>query len=305
MIQPFRLELRRIISVIKPLNYDGVFIFRVPDWTPESTSPREFPLVSIQQLKTLLQQEHRSYNVNGLINKIDEGMKSLRSASSRLKLLKSQFDIFTDGQKKLVSLYLAWMFNYSMWMRFWKGPGQPWPLSKVNVSSKSARNREQRSSPEERDEYIFIQNSVRTHIIEEYEKDTKLKDWIDSLPVVYYDFDTKETSLATRNIKEILDQIAIGDYCMGFGSDTILKTAYCYIIGILGNSEGTEFDAFLTRMLPALTDIEYTTISNQLPNITTDTSKRNILRNRMRDLQGRIAIQQPFSTIDYQNNIHI
>ncbi len=43
-----------------------------------------------------------------------------------------------------------------MWMRFWKGPGHPWPLSKVNVNSPSARNREHRTSPQERDEYIFI-----------------------------------------------------------------------------------------------------------------------------------------------------
>lgn len=290
--------------------YDGVFLFRVPDWSPNAIDAttntaliREFPLESIKQLKTLLEKERSAYNVSGLLEKIEMGLAFMKSAAMKTRHLKQQFDQFTFEQKRTVELYLAWMFTYAMWMRFWKGPGTPWPMVKVNVTRESERLRAQRSSPQERDENIFIQGSVHTAIIEMYEKDPMLKEWIESLSTIYYDFETREASCATHTIKSIIDQIALGDYCMGFGSDTILKTSYYYITALLGYA--TTFDEFIQRMLPELQDIEYTAVSNQIATITTPGARLQMLNQRLRVLQQPIPRQPRFNASMYQNNTHV
>ena len=197
------------------------------------------------------------------------------------------------------------MFTYSMWMRFWKGPGYPWPLIKVNVRRESERNREQRSSPEERDEYIFIQDGVRSLIIEMYENDSVLNKWITELPTIYYDFETNDASCASHTIKSILDQIALGEYCMGFGSDTILKTAYYYITALLDYSQGHAFDEFIAQSLPRLQDLEYRSVTGQLQAVSTPGTRLHVLNNRLHILHEPIRQQQSFNPVNYQNNIHV
>jgi len=292
-------------------DYDGVFMFRVPDWVQNAIDPitrnpliREFPIESIKQLKKLLEQEQYNYNVSGLLVKIQQGLDLLKSATMQTRNLKQGLSQFTFEQKQIVDLYLAWMFTYAMWMRFWKGPGNPWPLTKVNVNRESERNRAHRSSPQERDEYIFIQEGVRTAIIEMYERDPVLKEWIESLPTIYYDFHTEEASCASHNIKSILDQIALGDYCMGFGSDTILKTAYYYIIHVLDHI-GNSFDSFIEHMFPRLLDLEYTVITNQINSIQTPGIRLQVLNSRLHSLQQSIPKQPAFISSNYQNNVHI
>jgi hypothetical protein len=292
-------------------DYDGIFMFRVPDWTRNAIDPitrnpliREFPIESIKQLKSLLE-KYNIPGVRGLMDKIQHGLDLLKSANMQTRNLKQRLSGFTFEQKQIIDLYLSWMFTYSMWMRFWKGPGHPWPLTKVNVRRESERNQAHRSSPQERDEYIFIQEGVRTTIIEMYEKDPQLKDWIESLPTIYYDFDTGEASCATHNIKGVLDQIALGEYCMGFGSDTILKTAYYYITHVLDHTQGHSFDEFIERMIPRLLDLEYTSITNQLNSVQTPGIRLQVLNSRLRLLSQPIPKQPPFNPSSYQNNVHI
>lgn len=295
--------------------YDDVFMFRIPDWTVNTIDPitrapliREFPMTSIKELKALLEKEQYHYNDNvltPLINKIQEGLDIMKSANMQVLNLKNQIRDFSFEQKNIIELYLAWMFNYSMWMRFWKGPGYPWPMSKVSVTITHIREREQRSSPTERDEYVFIQEGVRTAIIEIYEKDKALKDWIMSLPTIYYDFETQEASCATHNIITILDQIALGSYCMGFGSDTILKTAYYYITNLLDQKQGSAFDDYINRMMTQLTDIEYTTVTNQLNNVHTSSFRTQLLNRRFQELQKPLSKQLAFDPSKYQNNVHV
>ncbi len=293
-------------------NYDGVFLFRVPDWSASEIDPitgnpliKEFSTDSIKQLKSLLEREQYNYQVNGLLAKINTGLEFMKSIQMQIRHLKQQLDAFTFEQKQIVELYLAWMFTYSMWMRFWKGPGHPWPLSKVNVRRTSDRNRAQRSSPEERDEHIFIQEGVRSAIVEMYETDPILSKWIETLPTIYYDFSTEEASCASHNIKNILDKIALGEYCMGFGSDTILKTAYYYITFLLERPQGRLFDEFIENKFPRLQDLEYNTVTNQLNSMTTISFRTQVLNNRLQILNQPIPKQPAFDTSTYQNNIHV
>lgn len=293
-------------------DYDGIFMFKVPDWTADTIDPisnaqliEEFPVESIKQLKTLLERESTNYNVSGLLGQINRGFEYLKSAHMQIRKFKNQLIEFTFEQKQIVELYFAWMFTYSMWMRFWKGPGFPWPLIKVNVRREADRNREQRSSPEERDEHIFIQEGVRSIIIEMYENDNVLREWINGLPTIYYDFEANTATCASHTIKSILDQIAMGEYCMGFGSDTILKTAYYYVTSLLDYGQGHVFDEFIERMLPRLQDLEYRAVTNQLLTVTTVGTRMHVLNNRLHVLHEPVRKQQSFNPGSYQNNIHV
>lgn len=285
-------------------DYDGVFIFAIPDWTNKSNFPREFPTQSIVTLKKLLVDEN-AVVFKELINKINEGLEFMKSAQMKIKILKSQLEKFDYEQKQMIETYLTWMFLYSMWMRFWKGPGFPWPIKQVNVNSTSQRLIEQRTSPKERDELIFIQDNVRSHIIESYEKHERLKDWIESLPIIYYDFDTKIASCSTNNIKNLLDEIALGNYCMGFGSDTILKTSYYYIIELMGHKEGPAFDNFINKSLQKICDIEYNVITNVLSNSSQASEKNKILNQRLKQLETISPTLYSFNSYGYQNNLHV
>lgn len=312
-------------------DYDGTFMFRIPDWTQDATDEttqlplmREFPLESIKQLQTLLETATNIgpmiYNVNGLLNKIKEGREILQSGKMQTLYLKRQYDEFNPEQQRIIYTYMAWMFMYSMWMRFWKGPGYPWPMNKVNVQRERDRIREQRSSPQERDEHIFVQEAVRTIIIESFENDIVLSEWINKLPASYYDFDTNESKYASYPIKQTLDQIALGNFCMGFGSDTILKTSYHYIINVLDIKPGDIFNEFINGMLPIILDIEYQVVMNQLHSIHTNTDRMHVLNARLQALQQPLPranalpvrqampvlpIQPPFHPANYQNNTHV
>ncbi|CAH6420730.1 Hypothetical protein HVR_LOCUS1271, partial [uncultured virus] len=294
---------------------NGTFMFAVPDWTglvseidPTTAAPliREFSLDSIKQLLTLLENAPVAYDVSGLITKIKQGLDMLKSARIQTLHLKQQLDTFTDSQKQIVRTYIAWMFMYAMWMRFWKGPGNPWPITKVNVRRERDRANNHRSSPEERDEHVFIQEGLRTSIIETFENDGMLAEWINGLPAVYYDFDTGDAKCATYPIKHTLDQIALGDYCMGFGSDTILKTAYHYIINVFDVKAGADFDEFMNQMFPTLLDLEYRVVTRQLEALTQhDTSKARVLNARIQALHQPLQIQPGFDPSNYQNNTHV
>lgn len=303
--------------------YDGGFSFRVPDWVPDAhpdpildsrlISRKEFSLDSIKQLHNLLQQTITdgctNSNILSLFNKIKIGLDSLNSAHMQTLYLKRQYDSFTNNQKEIVHKYIAWLFMYSMWMRFWKGPGFPWPITKVNVRRQLDRITHHRSSPEDRDEHIFIQESVRTSLIESFENDPVLAEWINTLPAIYYDFITKDAKCASYPIKQTLDQIAIGDFCMGFGSDTILKTSYFYIINLFNISEGSSFDNFIHSFFPSLLDLEYHVVTSHLASLhshtITNTSKHRVLTDRLTSLQQPIPLQPPFDPSKYQNNTHV
>jgi hypothetical protein len=289
--------------------YDGVFLFRIPDWVPSSPTPSEFSLDSIKQLQTLLGSFPLMTVLEPLRDKIRTGLDFYSSAQMQTLQIKRRYDSLTLEQQQLIQKYLGWMFMYAMWMRFWKGPGTPWPMRKVNVRRSAQRILEQRASPQERDEHIFIQEGVRTALIELYETDPILNDFITTLPTIYYDFETEEARPATYPIKHTLDRIALGDHCMGFGSDTILKTAYYYIRTILEKNKTHLFDEFITQMMPGLIDMEYHVIMAQRGGLSRDGTRAQVLRERLRDIEqtnGGEGIAQPsFMPSTYQNNIHI
>jgi hypothetical protein len=275
---------------------DNIFHFRVPDWVstnlkvgrvtpidPTTGAPlvRDFPIESIRQLQRLLQNPPPGYDVTELARKVDEGLNAANNAVIFVRRLKNEYDNKPPEEQYLIRLYLAWLFIYGMWMRFWKGPGFRWPVEWVEGGGYQDRCETGR-----RDEHVFIQNSVRTAITEAYERYPGLKQWIEALPLLDYDFRTGEVQIATAGtttIIGIIDKIQLGDFCMAHGSDLILKTAYYLIVSILNFRTGADFNRFIDEMMPNVLDIERQVVFYQLTQIKDRTSARG------RALEARLA----------------
>ena len=266
----------------------GTIHFNVPDWNegaidPATNAPliREFPTDSIRQLRTLLQNPPAGYKVGELARKVQYGLDALNNTTIIINRLRAEYNAKPADQQYIIRLYLAWLFIYGMWMRFWNGPGNPWPTRWVEGGGEGDLCEAAR-----RDEHIFIQHSIYATIATTYEQYPGLKAWIEALPLLDYNFTTGEAAVATAgatNIKIVLDRIALGDFCMAHGSDLILKTSYYLIARILNLTTGAQFNEFINNMLTALLDIERQTVVYQLTLI----KDRTKARERVATLEAR------------------
>ena len=248
---------------------DHIFHFRVPDWTKTAIDKtnnqpliQDFPIESIRQLRELLQTIPAGYNVRELVTKVNDGLAAANNATVLMRRLMNEYNAKSEQEKGIIRLYLVWLFVYGMWMRFWKGPGYEWPV----VWVEDGRGAE-RCEIGRRDEHIFIQNAVKTAIVLEYEKYPGLKQWIEGLPLVDYNFRSGEAKIATggaTNIATVLNKIQLGDFCMAHGSDLILKTSYYLIARVLGLTNEGQFNQFIESLLPTLINIEQQVVAFQL-----------------------------------------
>lgn len=284
--------------------YDGIFEFRIPDWLP-GQEIKEYELGAIIDLKELLIINRKKYNVEALLSKINLGIELLKSAKMQTLKIKTQYENFTKDEQESARLYIGWMFTYSMWMRFWKGPGYDWPMEKVDIKRKALRDIYDRASIEERDEHVSIQQLVQSAIIDDFEKNTKLYQWIMDLPAIYYEFDTGESKCANYPISKTLEETALGKLCMGFSSDTILKTSVFYITDMLGIPFGRSFDDFVYDIIQTLCKIELPIIQSKIYDTHIMTPKLSVYNKRYKELNKESYAQHPFNKNLYQNNIHV
>lgn len=291
-------------------NYDGMFIFRVPDWTVGTPLIAEFPEESIRQLQQLLLTTPPEYNVDELIAKIQEGLAFNTNTMIIVRTLKTQYDAFTPEQQYLAKLYLAWLFLYGMWMRFWKGPGFPWPTFQVQVTDTAVREKGLRCGPEDRDEHAFIQQAIRTVFVETYEKDLELRIWINSLPRVQYNFQSGEANIDRGPINDVLDRLMLGNECQGFAGDTVTQTAYYLITRMFNLNKMGAFDEFMAEMMPSILNIEQQVVNNQLaaiknPNVNDEVRIRvRVLRQRQAALAQPVPKQPIFEPARVEHNVH-
>jgi hypothetical protein len=283
---------------------EGAFLFQVPDWRAEARDaqgnplPNVFTLKSIKELKELLEASKHKYQVKSLLKKVKVGLEFMKSVKAYLANLQSQLATFTSDQRYQLELYLAWMFHHAMWMRFWRGPGYPWIIN-TNRMMGDIKG----VTPEIRDEHIYIQEVVRGNIRERYEGDAQVREFIDNLSTIYYDFSSQEGSCANHPIKGTLDLIALGKHCMGFGSDTVLKTAYYYLVHLLGKRHGRELDNFLTQMQTPLINLERQVIISHLDTLPGGT-RRDVMRTRLNRIENNVPQPFPFEPENFRNNIH-
>ena len=215
---------------------------------------------------------------------------------------KSQYNTMSEEQQYLVRLYLAWLFLYGTWMRFWKGPGHPWPRMTAREMDVAI------CEPSMRDEHVFIQDAIRTVLMNAYEKDPRVNEWITDLNSIQFNFRTRAGVDRGSKIGRVLEEVAKGEYCMGVAGDEIIQTSYYWIVH--GLQLGS-LDDFLAEMLPYLLEMEKQMVDYQLgnirnPEINEEVRRRvEVLRERQRELEKPVPELPPFEPKEVRPNIHI
>ena len=300
---------------------NGIFHFTVPDWIPaaqnggkEVLDPttgaplmREFSVQSMRQLSELLKNPPYGYEVKPLKDKVTAGLEAANSSTVAARKLRQRYEAMTPEEQNIVQVYLGWLFLLGMWMRFWKGPGYPYPVKWVEGGGVGDR-----CDQGTRDEYVWIQLALRTTLLEIYEKNPTLNDFISNLPLVNYNFQTGEATLAEPGeqtdwygkvtarpyrINDVVEPLQRGKFCEAHGSDLILKSSYYLINRILNLTTGAEFNNFLNASIDALSTMEKTSVEKQLAGIKdrTKVPKRvEALESRLRELNAPKKAQLPF-----------
>jgi hypothetical protein len=249
-----------------------------------------FPIQSIRQLNELLGRAPAKYNVATLRRIITEGLDANRMVVQETNRLRNQFTAKSEAEQYLIKVYLAWMFFYSMWMRFWKGPGNPWPTDWIEGGGAFAG----RCGEPERDWHVKLQGKVRNFILGSMDPATYpgLVNWIDTLPLVNYDFKSESAMMATTpniNIKRIIDVTLEGKFCLAHGSDFVSRTSYYLIMKLLNLKDNAEFNAFINQFGPVVFNMELQTINWLLDNPNENNIDETILQARRTELEQPLA----------------
>jgi hypothetical protein len=297
-----------------------LFKFLVPDYNPRNVGidpttgepyRDSFKVKEINNLVYVLRElreEHPSKLIDSLIEAIDNGFEKLQEYNERTEKLSEKYNAMNPDQQYLIKLFVAWIFLYGMWMRFWKGPGYLWPTAKIELRQKKEWDDAERCEPTDRDEHIFIQNSILSGLKEAYEKDPQVKEWIETIPVIEYNFTTLQVAISNKSLIEHLDGFLLGEKCMGFGGNEFFSVGYYIAKHVL---RVPDFDQFIAEMLPPLLDMERQVVTAQLagiknPNINPDVQRRvKVLTERRDELNQPLKPPNKFKLANVGPNIHI
>lgn len=246
-------------------NTETGFVFAVPDWKAGEEMSL-FPLASIRQLRTLLQNTHNAL-YKPLLDKITEGFAQMNQAGARLRGLRTQYLAFTPEQQQLVRDYLAWMFLLSATFRFWKGPPNRYPMVWVEGGG-----RNELCTEIQRDANAVYWMALRTRILSAMPK--TLEQWVLSLPRVKYNFSTGDATLGEETIDFVITKAQEGNFCLADASDRIIQTAY-YLTTRLLSLDNDQFNQLMKD------EMMHIYIQYELPSLST------LLDGAITQLQGR------------------
>ena len=188
-----------------------------------------------------------------------------------------------------------------MWMRFWKGPGSVWSTHRENLGT------ETRCDPTTRDEHIVIQSGVFQLLQEAYQKDPSLNRWILNLPVIYYDFQSGQSTIQEQKLDHYLHELFFKEYCQGFGGNRLLQTAYYLINYILDITTNEQFNAFIVEQLPNVLPLEKMIVDRLLTGMNPEDfpDKYRVLIDRQRALNNPTPRLPIFIPKDVGENVHV
>ena len=240
------------------------FEFQDPDWVPplpgqEQTdiiNPLSFEPVKkcfssqdIRRLNTMIAMVLRNQRRGRLNNGIDysESVDMLKELADKIKVGMNTGKRLSDIEAKfkgnlvthandenggwrdtLINFYV-WMFLFSMWIRFWKGPGHEFPVK--------FKDHEDNDYTFRRDEHVTIQLEVYKILVTYMEVlYPGMKEFVLNLPYLYYSWKTGETKVPNEDaareilnsytIEEIIHSVSQGGSCMAQASDILSGTAY-------------------------------------------------------------------------------
>ena len=218
---------------------DGTVSFMVPDWV-QGDPYQTFPIGSITQLRSLLQ-ETNDQVFDNLRTTINEGIRAMNNADARVRGFRNHYQGIHNDQQRLVREYLVWMFSTSMYMRYWKGPGNPYPT----VWREGGRG-EDRCNAATRTQNVNNQFGIRTNILERMP--AELEQWVLSFPRIEYNFNERTSTVGAEMINFIIEQAQMGNFCLAEGSDHLVQTSYYLTTQIL-NTDLNGFNRTVNEFL--------------------------------------------------------
>lgn len=176
--------------------------------------------------------ERRKVAIRRLYDKLYEGLGAnlqvSRGLNDEKELIKSHPEWYND-----LLILFTWLMLFSIWIRFWPGPGHPYKLRwKEEMEGTCVYNN--------RDLNIDIELSVYGMMMRrlEVERPEIYKFWIE-LPFIHFDWNTGEVTrpikekaihaVGTHTVNGIIDSVQHGTFCMAQASDYLSGTAYIYL----------------------------------------------------------------------------
>lgn len=236
------------------------------DPTTHEPYSQYFSRQSIKELRDLLTEddeeeaETENANIKSLLTVIKRILVEQKDNRIILSRLKEEYDTFNVNQQHIAELFIAWLFIYGMWMRFWKGPGNPWPYNP---------SRDNICIPTSRHQHVEIQNYVFRSLSSVYSQDAQVKKWVERLPIASHNFQDDTGKVKRETVISLMPGYLAGTHCMGIGGDLFVQTAYVLITDLLGFNQKGQIDEFLSEMLPELLQVEKDVVNTLLsPNAT-------------------------------------
>lgn len=238
---------------------DGSYLFR----NPSSDSSGFFTLSVIRKLAKFLEQLPGEY-ISDLLDIITKGLEFHTLVNQNVASLRTKYLQFNQQEQSLITLYIFWLFTFGQYARFWKGPGHPYHVMRMNFEYLPAhRQRPEFCTPFQRNILSTVQLVLYHTILYNLEllpNRTDTKKWVRDLPIVKYDFDLDEAVITAssdiKTVDDLLDKAGNGRLCMMFTSDSAVETAFFLVRRVLGITNLNDFNNTLRTMLPILRQME-------------------------------------------------
>ena len=288
------------------------FHLNVPDWINPmlgigrvGSELREFPAKSMVQLIEQIQEGPVNQLLQSLIEKINLGLSKIDLVQEELNQNIQVYESFSESEKQWATIYLVWLFLFSMWMRFWKGPGYPYPYTTRS---------EEYCEPPTRDEHIILQLYVRDPLLERAGE--KVIEWVKQLPIIKFDWKTPNIIQVQQQgtLETTLLKVQEGKECQGIAGDTLSATAYG-LIKYMFNYDDIRLNEFVNKWTLLVNELEKEIISRQMPILERQIQGKpvaertqtlwKVYNDRLTELNKGKMIQEPFDPKKMQYTQHV
>ena len=263
------------------------FEFIDPDWTPvllgepEQIDPlTDKPIQRTFDLRVIKDLQHVLWNfIDGdrraagttrpLFRHIKEGLRQMQRNSQDIDRIRLEVGNKPEWRNDLL-IYFSWVFLFAMWIRFWKGPGTPYPAAWVDLD-------EGEIDYMRRDQHIAIELTVHGNMLLKLEqRSPELAEYIKKLPYFYYNWVTTEITqplaevaeelVGASLIEKIIDKVQLDDFCMAQATDLLSGSAFVYLTRVM-NVPVERLDDLLVQVMWLLQNLEQQAIDSRLLSI--------------------------------------
>lgn len=212
---------------------EGEFHFYIPDAKPTDIN-KEFPA---KKMNTLL-----DFADGELYDKVVEGLKKINIIQKELDNTIQIYNSFNEKDKQWATIFLVWLFIFSMWVRFWRGPGNPYPHETESGEY---------CTPIDRDTNVNSQLIFYEYMMEKVS--SQVKNWIQLLPLIKLDWNKPNDPLSIKpkgTLYYLLNEIKRARACEGSAGDDLSQTAYSLINSYFKPIDVANFNLLINTWSP-------------------------------------------------------